>query len=186
MRSIEAGISRLGCGRRVAVTTTASSGGLSCASADDTASAARPPPSAFFIVRTILRLVRAGEVLDLSSVALGRTALERTGRLGAPAPQVIASLACRAARLGFLVELSCLLGRPALVGKRGDHDLPFELANADRERILDLQIVLGLDPYLIQLHSPCRDRLLRQAARLEEARRPEPLINAQRGLRSDR
>jgi hypothetical protein len=53
------------------------------------------------------------------------------------------------------------------------------VADADRKRIAGLQLVRRFRPRVIQLHLARSDRLLREAAGLEEPRRPEPLIQPQ-------
>jgi hypothetical protein len=59
-----------------------------------------------------------------------------------------------------------------------DDDVPAQLANAYDDAVVDSHHMRRLWPRIVQLDAPACHRRLREAARLEEARRPEPLVDA--------
>src|SRR5262249_55528531 len=123
----------------------------------------------------VVGAVRPG--LQVAPVLLRRPALDGGSRLGAPAAHVHAPFALRPAFSRFFVEQPRLRRGAALVGERLHGYLPFVVADADGDRLAGLHVVGRLDALVAELDLPRLDRLLRQAARLEETRGPEPFVD---------
>src|SRR5205807_3138357 len=124
------------------------------------------------------RLLVALKTIQSTPVALCRAAFQCRGRLGAPAAQVRAPLALDAARFVFLIEFPCFFGRPALLGQVFDGNAPVKRFSVDRNSIADSEVASRLNAFSVHLDAAGGDRLLSAAARLEEARRPQPLVQA--------
>src|SRR5690606_11152475 len=69
--------------------------------------------------------------------------------------------------------------RAAPDGDARDHDLALEIALSDHERIPDAQLARRLYPLPVDPHMAALDGLGRDAARLVEARAPEPTVDTQ-------
>src|SRR5205085_1048821 len=70
---------------------------------------------------------------------------------------------------------------PAL-GERLTLHFPAPFAHAHVDHVARLHFMRGLGAHAIQLHTAGDHRLLREAARLEEARRPEPFVQPHQAL----
>src|SRR6266480_5837956 len=122
------------------------------------------------------------QIIQKTAVTLRRPAFQRGGRLRAPAAKIHAALALDAARFVFLVQFPCFLGRPALLGQVLDGNAPVKRFSLDRNSIANSEFPRRLDALAVYLDAPRGDRLLGAAARLEEARRPQPLVQAGHAL----
>src|SRR5262249_61154258 len=85
----------------------------------------------------------------------------------------------RPALLALGVAPPRLFGRAAADGDRRDRDHPLELADVDGELVAAADVFRRLHARPVQLDAPAVDRLGGEAARLEEARGPEPLVDAE-------
>src|SRR5688572_2359431 len=121
---------------------------------------------------------QTGPVFQTPPVAFRRAPLDVNRRIGAPATKLDQPLALGAAPRRFLVKLARLGRRPSLVGERLNAHVPLELAHTDRYEITRLERMSRFRALAVQLHLTGVDRALREAARLEEARRPQPLVQA--------
>src|SRR6266480_60039 len=122
------------------------------------------------------------QIIQKAAVTLRRPPFQVRRWLCAPAPQVHAALALDAARFAFLIQFSCFFGRPALLGQVFDANAPVKRFSFDRNCITYSELPRRLDALAVYLDAPRGDRLLGAAARLEEARRPQPLVQTGHAL----
>src|SRR5690606_899856 len=78
----------------------------------------------------------------------------------------------------FHVELAGDDGGPTPIRERAHGDDPFVGADPDRQPIADTQRPCRFDPLVVDLDLAAFDRLRGQRASLEEARGPQPLVDA--------
>src|SRR5437763_387827 len=112
---------------------------------------------------------------------------EQLRRLAIPIGPVYASPFCRTmetARLAFgrAERMSEARGGPAALRERLHLHFPAPLAHAHVDPVAGLHFVRRLGARAIQLHAAGDHRLLREAARLEEARGPEPFVQPHQAL----
>src|SRR5438067_2966073 len=86
--------------------------------------------------------------------------------------------AARAALLRFLVESRGHGCRPAHPGQTLHGDVMLERRLGDRDAVAELERLGGLRTLAVDRDVARVDRLHRERARLEEARRPQPLVDA--------
>src|SRR5688500_5108006 len=133
--------------------------------------------------RYLLQRVDVAQRADQASRALVRLGFWRTV---AGARRGAVGALCGAARAGSLalgVQGLGDAGRPARVAEAAHFDLEAFLAARDLQRIADADRARGLRALATDLDLAGFDGLLRQAARPEEARGPQPDIDADAGGR---
>src|SRR6267378_4589100 len=116
------------------------------------------------------------QIIQKTAVTLRRPPFQRRGRLRAPASKIHATLALDAAHFVFVVQFSRFFGRPALLGQVFDANAPVKRFSFDRNCITHSELPRRLGALAVYFDAPRGDRLLSTAARLEEARRPQPLV----------
>lgn len=120
----------------------------------------------------------------LTPILLGRTSLEAAARLGKHAPGLdLRQPLCQALRRLF-VQLTRNRRRPTFVRQAAYRHQPDQITDLDLQHIIRTYLPTGLDaiahdPGDDETHTSALYRLLRQAARLEESRRPQPFVDAQ-------
>src|ERR1700704_3491611 len=124
------------------------------------------------------------QIIQKTAVALRRPAFQRRGWLRAPAAKIHAALTLDAARFIFLVQFFCFFGRPALLGQVLDGNAPVKRFSLDRNFIANSELPRRLGALAVYFDAPRGDRLLSTAARLEEARRPQPLAQPHQAFAS--
>src|SRR6185312_10141355 len=104
--------------------------------------------------------------------------LRRRRRVSLHAPLLAQRLARRAAFVGLAIKRLRDARRPALLAERGDVDDERLLAAPDAHAVACVQSLRRLCRRIVAIDLAALDRLLGERARLEEARGPEPDIEA--------
>src|SRR6185437_11487272 len=130
-----------------------------------------------------------GPVHDLKRVDVAQRTDQSARALVGPLRRWLVTGAFRAAllargfarldgRLGFAIKRLRQRGRATLVGESGYFDLEFFLATGDAQLLANAHVVGWLARRIADRHARAFNRLLRQRAGLEEARGPQPGIDA--------
>jgi len=115
----------------------------------------------------------AAERVEAATRLLGRPGAERLHEAALEPP----ALTCLD-RLGrFRVQRRCDARRAAPVGEARDDDRPAELLAPDLERVADAHLLRRLYALPVDVDMPAGDGVACRASGLEEARRPEPLVD---------
>src|SRR5581483_1490310 len=94
------------------------------------------------------------------------------------APLLQRPLLAQRDRLGrLLVERRRRARRAALLGEAADDDRPARLPDLQFEPVACVHVLRRLGARAVQKHAPTQHRGCRAAARLEEASRPQPLVD---------
>jgi hypothetical protein len=80
--------------------------------------------------------------------------------------------------VGLLVEGRGDPSRAPLLGDSSDDDRPAHLAEPDLDDVAWTDLLRWFRALAVQVHPAADDGLGRRGTRLEEARRPDPLVNA--------
>ena len=145
-----------------------------------------------FEVRRVKQVIPAlsrlpSSVLASATHLMGGVGVRGIGRIDSPYPalaiscgrgSIPASIALRDAGRGFLVQRLGHGRRAALRAQRPDDHRARHAALAQRDLVAGSKLARGLRRRAVDGHAALADLLHRQRAGLEEARRPQPLVQA--------
>ena len=104
------------------------------------------------------------------------------GRLGEQPALLARSLPPGQTFRGFLIKGLRYRRRPALLGQGQHDDHPLDRLGPQGHTLTHTQQSRRLDPLFIDPDTPLFDGILSQTAGLEKPRRPEPFVEADRGV----
>lgn len=124
-------------------------------------------------------VAQATGAVHIAPIAFGGTSVcQVTGRFGGEAPLFGGLFAGCDALGGFAVEFLCYGRGPPLPAQGAHLDGAWNRAVAQHHAIATAQIACRFGAQPIHLHTPLVNGVSRQAAGLEEARAPQPFVQA--------
>src|SRR5712692_11097910 len=150
-------------------------GSPSCSSSTFAKTSASP----YSVIRRFMRSRSiARKAPDHAPVALGGPAVSVLRRMRPGAAHYDHVLAPRPALLALGIQQRRLSGRTAFERHRAHFDPPLQLARAQLELVARFDSLARLHALAVEFHLAALHRARGQAARLVEARRPQPLVDA--------
>src|SRR5712664_1320772 len=141
---------------------------------------AKTSASPYSVIRRFMRSRSvARKAPDHAPVALGGPAVSVVRRMRPGAAHCDHVLAPRPAVLALGIQQRRLGGRTAFERHRAHFDQPLQLPRAQLELVARFDFLARLHAFPVELYLAALHRAHGQAARLVEARRPQPPVNAQ-------